>query len=430
MRTSAQLRQDRAAAIAEAREVRTQMEAADAPSDELSGRFNDAMTRAEALAVEIANADALEARFGQLDAFNAADVEPRRSNPLPHQDSRHDFSVAKAIREAARGNLSGLEAEVAQEMGRRYGLELEGNSFVLPYDLRSGETRSLTSSNSGGGIATDVATNILDYLRGKLVISGLGATVFGNLTGEFAVPKATAASNAGWAAEGSAFSASSPTIGQVLLQPSRVGTYVEYSKTMLRQTSADVEAFLRNDLAAAVAQAIDAAAINGSGSSNEPEGILQNSSVTKVAIGTNGGDPTLSTVVGLESAVDTANALAGNLAYVTSPAGRGKLKTIPTATNFGQFLLDYQTGLVNGYQCMASPHVPTDLTKGTGSNLTALIFGDWSGLYVGMWGGAIVTVNPYSLDTSGMVRITIEQMADVKIRHTASFAFCSDMAKL
>ena len=43
-----------------------------------------------------------------------------------------------------------------------------------------------------------------------------------------------------------------------------------------------------------------------------------------------------------------------------------------------------------------------------------------------MWGGLDLQVNPYSLDTSGAVRVTAFQDVDMQIRHPESFAAMQD----
>jgi hypothetical protein len=45
-----------------------------------------------------------------------------------------------------------------------------------------------------------------------------------------------------------------------------------------------------------------------------------------------------------------------------------------------------------------------------------------------MWGGFDVVVNPYSLDTTAEVRITVNTFIDVAVRHAASFCASTDSA--
>jgi hypothetical protein len=71
--------------------------------------------------------------------------------------------------------------------------------------------------------------------------------------------------------------------------------------------------------------------------------------------------------------------------------------------------------------------LPSILTKGTGTNLSGLIFGDFNSVLVGLWGGLELVVNPFSKDTQALVRVTIHQFADVQLRHAESFSAIKDM---
>ena len=73
---------------------------------------------------------------------------------------------------------------------------------------------------------------------------------------------------------------------------------------------------IQNDLASVLAIEIDRAGLNGDGTGAEPEGILQNSSVSSVSFGA--AAPTYAKMVEFETDVAAANADVGNLAYVTS----------------------------------------------------------------------------------------------------------------
>lgn len=110
------------------------------------------------------------------------------------------------------------------------------------------------------------------------------------------------------------------------LSPKTLGAYTDISRKLLLQSSIDVESFVRDDLATVLGLEIDRVAINGSGSSNQPTGILQTSGIGSVAGGTNGAAPSYANIIDLESQVAVANADVGSLSYLTNPKVRGKLK--------------------------------------------------------------------------------------------------------
>ena len=225
----------------------------------------------------------------------------------------------------------------------------------------------------------------------------LGPTVLSGLVGNVAIPRATAATQTYWVTEASAVTESEATFDQVTLSPKQIGARSQYSRLALQQTTPDIEQIVRNDLARVMALGIDKAAISGTGSSGQPLGILNQSGIGSVAMGTNGAAFTdsasgstsgLDQLIALEGKLDVANALNGNLYYLTNAKVVQALKKLKTA--YGEYLWTAMDGVttngtpggVNGYTVMRSNQVPSTLTKGTGTNLSALIFGDFSQLVI------------------------------------------------
>jgi hypothetical protein len=77
---------------------------------------------------------------------------------------------------------------------------------------------------------------------------------------------------------------------------------------------------------------------------------------------------------------------------------------------------------LNGYGCGVSNCVSSALTKGTSSGVaSAIFFGNWRDLVIAQWGGLDVQTNPYSLDTTGQIRVTAGQVVDYAVAHPESF---------
>jgi hypothetical protein len=84
-------------------------------------------------------------------------------------------------------------------------------------------------------------------------------------------------------------------------------------------------------------------------------------------------------------------------------------------------------GQINGYKAMASNNVPSNLTKGSGSNLSAILFGNWNDLILAFWSQLDITVDPYTGSNAGTVRIVALQDMQIKWRHDESFACYTDV---
>ena len=122
--------------------------------------------------------------------------------------------------------------------------------------------------------------------------------------------------------------------------------------------------------------------------------------------------------------------MGGRLGYLTTQQVAGLMKNVKRDVAGNGFIWEgklYPMGMMNGYDAAVSSLVPSTLTKGTASGIChAIIFGNWQELMIGQWGGIQLIVNPYSLDKSGQVRITVNSFWDVALRHPASFAAIKD----
>ena len=189
-----------------------------------------------------------------------------------------------------------------------------------------------------------------------------------------------------------------------------------------------LSSFTQRDLATTLALGIQQAAINGSGASNQPLGILGTSGIGSVVGGTNGLAPTWDHIVDLETAVAVANADVGTLGYLTNAKVRGKLKkTFVDSPGSGERVWQQGDAPLNGYRAGVTNAVPSNLDKGTANDLcSAILFGNWADLIIGMWGGLDLLVDPYTGGAAGTVRVIVHQDVDVAVRHAESFSAMLD----
>jgi hypothetical protein len=144
--------------------------------------------------------------------------------------------------------------------------------------------------------------------------------------------------------------------------------------------------------------------------------------------GTNGAAPTWANIIALETAVAFANADIGNMGYLTNAKVRGKLKsTEKFTTSNGMPVYESGNTPLNGYQAAITNAVPSNLTKGSASGVaSAIIFGNFADLMIGMWGSLDLMVDPYTGSTAGTVRVVALQDVDVAVRNIESFATMVD----
>jgi len=373
-----------------------------------------------------------------VDAFRESILEKMNErasdqrSPLGLSDAEaNSFSFNRAIAAAAQRDWSnaGFEREVCEATAKRFGGK--GKGIYIPTDVLS---RAVTSTVAAANIQTDVlASSFIELLRARMMVRKLGATVLGGLDGNISVPRQTAASNAAWVAEGGALTRSDQGYDAVALSPKGVVAGTTVTLQALMQTSPDVEALTRTDIAKVIALAIDAACINGTGSGAQPRGILNTAGIGSVAMGPNGAAlSNVDQLVNLETLVGDSDADVETMSYLTNTKVVGQMKKLKTTT--GEYLFSSKDRALpsailgaNGYDLFRSNQMPRNLTKGTSAGVcSSMIFGDWSSLLIGEWGALNLQVDPY---TSGIGNINIDalQFVDAGVRHPESFAAITDI---
>lgn len=370
-------------------------------------------------------ASQVRVQFKPLAAEPAKPGDPTRLD-LGDKDLQR-YSLTRAILASAAKDWRGaeLEREASEEVAKRLGRSPQG--FFVPADVQTEKRVVLDTISGRPTIATELlAQNFIDLLRNRMMVRAAGATVMSGLVGDVAIPRQTGGATAFWVAEGGAPTVTRQTTDQVALNPKTVGAFTDISRRLLAQSSLDVENFVRTDLATVLALAIDFAALHGTGVSNQPRGIANTTGIGAVVGGANGAAPTWAHMVSLETEVAIDNADIGALAYMTNARVRGRLKTTSKTGTEAIMVWEGNEAPVNGYRAFVTNQVRSDLTHGSGTNLSAIFFGNWADLVIGQWGTLDVLVDPYTGSTTGTVRVVALQDVDIAVRQPMSFAVMLD----
>ena len=414
-------------------------------------RFDEVIDEIESLNSKIATAEKREQAI--------KDAE-KRSEPKPagatfaiggvktdnEEQAKKEFRFTEVIRNLAdKKEMKGFYKEMNDE-GRRdmtksgINTSVEDGYVIPSFITGNGEKRDLSTETSNPGAGNTIATELLtgeyiDNLKNALVMTKLGAHFMTGLRGNIDIPRKTTDSGANWLTETGSITPADFTMDKVSMSPKRLGNATAFSRQLLIQSSMDIEMLVRRDLIMSQALALESAAIKGPSTGNGPLGILNTSGIGSVVIGTNGGPLTWAAIVALETAVANANADINKLGYLTNSRVRGAAKGIVRDSGSGLFLWGTGYGQsggdalpMNGYKAEVTNAVPNTNVKGSsGAVCSSLIFGNWDDLYIGQWGGLILTANPYALDLSGQVRVVCNSYYDIDVRHAASFAAINDI---
>lgn len=352
------------------------------------------------------------------------------------QNQRESYSVFRAIRYLAGepGVKATLEQSVSEGLAAAVGQQPRPNALYIPTKLGLQAALDTKTGGAGGFTVDTTLGDLIDILRNRMMVRTLGATVLSGLSGNVTFPVLLSGCATSWVGQnpGTDVTDVDATFGSKTMTPKTLQGSTAFSRQFLAQTTTDAEGLVRNELAIRHALAIDLAAINGSGLSNQPLGLLKTSGIGSVAVGTNGGAPTYALVVDLEASLANANADTAAMKFLTTPTMRAKLrKTEQFATTNGmpvwqQLGNSLGVGDVLGYPGYVSNQVPSALTKGSSTDCHAIIFGDWSQIIIGEWGVIELVVDPYRLKKQGLIEVTSFQMVDILVRQPASMTAIQD----
>ena len=363
-----------------------------------------------------------EARAAILEKIGTSQVEqPIRSTDVTSNDlglSQKEvkrFSFVRALNflanqsDASARREAEFEIEVGTEAAKKY--DRSSNGIVVPNEVLRRDL-NVGTATAGGNLVEDVllSGSFIDLLRNKLALAGAGMTTLSGINGNISIPKQSAAATAYWVGEGSSPTESQQTIEQVNLSPKTCGAFVDYSRKLLLQSSIDIEQMVRNDLAQVLALELDRVGLNGSGSSNQPLGIINTTGIGTQSLTSFG---TFAEYIGMETDVAVANADAGALRYIINASARGALKSTEKASGTAQFV--YENDEINGY--------PVTVSNQLGNN--DALFGDFSQLIMAMWSGLDLTVDPFAGATAGTVRIIALQDVDFAVKQPGAFCFAT-----
>lgn len=401
-----------------------------------------------------------------IDKAREAVLEQISSKPTPTVTApeiepkvlrKEKYSVIEAIKAGYTRDFSsraaGFAREISQEVERSGVVRTKEQSILVPYaalqrnSLENQFQRATYNTSSAGTGGNLVETELLDQdfveaLRNESLLLTLGARTMTGLVGNIDIPRRSGISTMYWLAnQTTAITQSESTFDQISLAPKNAGILSKYTRQTLLQATPGIEGLIRDDLRETVGSGVDLAILNGSGSSGQPTGIMQTTGIGSVAGGTNGADITLEHLIDLEKEVLIDNAGGGSMAYLTNPKVVAKLKKLRaggSATGDGVFLWNTNEtaigrgstpGGANGYTIGSTNQVPSNLTKGSASNCSAVLFGDFSQAIVGFWGNGLELAMSDSDSTDFTKALTAMRAIitiDVAVRRAEAFSVMLD----
>lgn len=306
------------------------------------------------------------------------------------------------------------------------------------------EKRDLAqSTDSAGGytIPTQVLPGFLEALRSAAPVwSQAGITVFDSVKGSpLTLPRQIGNTTVQWVGENVAPTASDVTFGQITMTPKKAAGLVKVSNRLIRMGSI-AEQVVRQNLTRSLSLEVDRVLLRGSGAAGEPRGIANTAGIINVEIATDGGPFTFEVAADMQVAVDETDAAPRNQGYVGHPRAFHSMKTERIAQFSGQTAGAYvilpmsnqQVSDLLGYKFLQTTAIPKNLTKGSGTNLTEVYFGNWADLYLAIWQDITLKASDVTGDAGGsaftqdQTWIVAQIECDVAVVRPTSFALVND----
>jgi HK97 family phage major capsid protein len=331
------------------------------------------------------------------------------------------FDLATAVRDLAQGKRpTGVAAEFTEEAMREVrgsNVSLKGQLSIPSAALRAlgdaGEFGAGSAlANSPGFVPTNVTAGIA-ALAAPTLFQTMGGRVISGLTGNLNVPIVTTAATVASAAEGADVGSAANTVGSRSLTPTRYGAFVTVTEQLMMQGGPGVEQLITQDMITQLNREIDKA-------------------VFDTIIGTGDGDT--------DVAVSADAMLTGEAALAAAGVSLANVRVVADSTAHALLANDDIVASVSAainranagnFNCLGYPYYVTDLLPANGVAAEgSLIMADFNQAAVlGLFGGIDIVVNPYTLDLSHEVRISIHRYADSAVLHgDAAYTFHDNAA--
>lgn len=442
MKKSDLFKQERKAKLDEAKRM---LDTVKAESRDMS---QDEQTRFDALTGEI---DALDAKIEAAErqekmvARLARDKAKEDGLDPEQREISKEYNILRHLRSGLEKRpAEGFEREMEQEAEvefRQSGVTRSGEGVLIPMKVLQSRSfgtpqkRDMTvlgGSPAGVEGGYTVATEVQGYipaLRERALLTRLGVGFMDGLVGNIQMPRENAVFQFAWEGETDETAETSPTFTKVDLKPERLAGFADVSAQLLRQSSVNIQQRIEDQILLGHALALDLAGFAGTGSNDQPTGIINDADIIAFAVGTNGGAITDAGILEMEQLLSDNFGAMGPV-FITTTKGRRKLKNTALDAGSGLFLWDRRENTVEGYNAFATSHLPSNLTKGSGENLSAAILGTINAQTAtfGMWGGLEIILNPYTKAKSGLVEMIVNSYCDFAVLQPKAFVVCKDFA--
>jgi len=284
--------------------------------------------------------------------------------------------------------LDGYEGEVAQELEYRLGRRAKG--VYVPFDV-------FTRASDYSGLKLTQFTGLVGEYPIQGSLEKAGATVIKGLQGTATVGIMGAYPNVGWG--NTSPSPSDTNIKGYELLPNTASIWTTVYRSMLKQSTPDIENYIRKLLGNAIVSGIERAALQGTGHGNsQPLGLV--SFNLGAGFGVNTSQTAAINTWAYSDITNMYQNVLGKVdkpVFITGPAVYSVLKSTVRSSSYPVYIID-GANTIDG--------IPVLIHAGMPANTVAL--GDPSTVILAYWGAIDVLVNPYASGPAVRIEAYVE----------------------
>ncbi|MEW8543550.1 MAG: phage major capsid protein [Candidatus Thiodiazotropha sp.] len=281
------------------------------------------------------------------------------------------------------------------------------------------ERKALAESGgpTGGYTVPEIlSARVIDRLRTKSVLNQAGAITVPLETQRTVIARLDSDPTPVWRGENEQVSESEPTFGAIAFDTRSLAVLVKVSRELL-EDSLNIEEALMGALSSSLALELDRVGMFGNGT-DEPLGITQASGIGSISMGTNGAAITdWSRVLDLLLEIEQDNA-GPTTAIIQAPRTWRTIEGFVDTT--GQPL--QPPPAIAAIPRLTTTSVPIDQTKGTATNASTMIAGNFSQVMVGLRTGIRIEVLKEAYADHLQYAFLAHLRADIALAHRESFA--------
>lgn len=255
----------------------------------------------------------------------------------------------------------------------------------------------LASDSQSGGvlIAPEFSTDLIEFLRPMSVVRSLNPNVVPMNSGHLSWPKQTAAAAAAYVGEVQRISKTEVEMGSLNLVAKKLAALIPISNDLLRWSSINADAVVRNELSIALNLRADIAFIRGSGGQNVPRGFRNWAPAANLLDCS--ADGTAASVTEITDRLGSLRLLlrSGDVQFITpgwlmSPRTEKILRDARDGN--GNFLWreEMNRGMLEGAPFRVTSQIPENLNVGGSNDDTELYLIDFSDVIIGEAEGIMI----------------------------------------